>query len=495
MNGFMGGRRLLLRWLPVALLLAALLGCAARTPPPPQTPPSPKPEASAPDLRDIAVLPQRVEAYFAPAELDRPLLSAATQQQAYARLRELHFAPWHRTRPAHTRADAFWGLARVRQNRHYGENLRPLGPDFAAEMLAQVRPEGYPNTLRRAIATSNTSLRVLPTARPGFLKPGLPGEGYPFDYWQNSGLLAGTPLLVTHVSADGAWVHVEARTAAGWVPVADVAFVDEAFVNAWEALPLAAVTQEGAPVAARFAGAAGEAEGNGETVPEGGDALTLFSGRIGMLLPMTEQDAAGITVLAPGRGADGRAVSLAARLPHQAAEPAPLLPTPRNYARLADQLMGQPYGWGGFLGNRDCSALLLDLYAPFGIFLPRNSRQQSREGLWTPFGTNTPEEKEARLLAEGRPLLTLLHKPGHIMLYLGSLGGRAVVLHDLWGLRTRDAAGGEGRFVVGRVAVTTLTPGAEMPEVARAGTLLPSLDGMTQICPPEGADPAASAEQ
>jgi cell wall-associated NlpC family hydrolase len=483
MDDSMGGRRnfrLLAAALVLSALLSALSGCAAKTPPPPPSPPAPPPLS---DLRDLLELPQRVDAYLAPVAADQPVLSSEAQQQAYARLRERHFAPWHRQAPAHSRADALWGLARLRQNRHYGENLRLLGPAFAAEMEALAQPESYPNTMRRGIATANTSLRVLPTQRPGFLKPNLPGEGYPFDYWQNSGLLAGTPVLVTHASADGAWLLVEGRTAAGWVPVADIALVDDAFVNAWESLPLAAVTREGASVAARFAASGGQ-----EATPaeDAAQPLHLFSGRIGMLLPMADQDAGGLAVLAPARQADGSAVSLVSRLSHQEAEPAPLLPTPRNFARLADQLMGQPYGWGGFLGNRDCSALLLDLYAPFGIFLPRNSRQQSREGLWQPFGAATPEEKEARLLVEGRPLLTLLHKPGHIMLYLGSRDGRAVILHDLWGLRTKSVGGTEGRYVVGRVAITTLTPGRERPEVERSGTLLQGLDGMTQVCPTEG---------
>lgn len=460
-------------WL--ALLLAALLlglaGCAAQKPPPPPPPPARPPV----EAQDLLVLPQDVAAYFDAASLDRPFVAPKIQAELAARLRELHFAPWRRTKPAHGRADALWGLASLKQNRHYGENLRPLGPGFRAEMEALVRAETYPNLVRPAIATANTSLRVLPTIRPGFLKPDKPGEGYPFDYWQNSGLLAGTPVLATHISSDGSWVLVEGRVAAGWVPVRDIAFVDEAFMAQWQALPLAAVTREGAALSASFAD---------EAFP----AAFLFSGRIGMLLPLLDDTGAagtqgGITLLAPAREASGRAASLAVRLAPGEAEAMPLSPTPRNYARLANQLMGQPYGWGGYLENRDCSALLLDLYAPFGIFLPRNSRQQARQGEWIPFEGLGPEAKEALLKEKGGPLLTLVHKPGHIMLYLGQKDGRAVILHDIWGLRTKNGQGAEGRFVVGRVAVTTLAPGAEIPEVARAGTLLPTLDGMTNVAP------------
>lgn len=463
-----GGRRRGCSRLLAALFLLSLLGlagCAGPKPAPPSPPPPPPAE-----LRDLVDLPQDVAAYFAPEALDQPFLSPQAQEKLAARLRELHFAPWRRVKPAHGRADALWGLAHLKADRHHGENLRLLGPGFRAQMEALVQAEGFPNTFRPAVATANTSLRVLPTVRPGFLKPGLPGEGYPFDYWQNSGLLAGTPLLVTHTSSDGAWVHVEGRVAAGWVPVGDIAFVDETFMAQWESLPLAAVTREGVGVTARFA-------------EDGGPQLHLFAGRIGTLLPLFDYDATGVTVLAPAREASGRATSLAVRLGAAEAEPLPLAPTPRVFARLANQLMGQPYGWGGFLGNRDCSALLLDLYAPFGIFLPRNSRQQARQGEWIPFNGLAPADKEARLLERGAPLLTLVHKPGHILLYLGRKNGRAVVLHDIWGLRTRDDKGAEGRFVVGRVAITTLTPGQEVPDVARSGLLLPTLDGMTLVGP------------
>jgi len=452
-----------------ASLLAGLLGCAASKPPAPPVPPTAPPA----ELRDIQTLPQDVSAYFDPLSQDRLVLSPKDQELMALHLRELHFAPWRRAQPAHGRADAFWALGGLKQNRHYGENLRPLGPDFQARMEALVQAEGYPNLLRPAIATSNTSLRVLPTQRPGFLKPDKPGEGYPFDYWQNSGLLAGTPLLATHLSADGAWVLVESRLAAGWVPVRDIGFVDEAFMGQWEGLPLAAITREGTAVAASFAD---------ETIP----TAHLFAGRIGMLLPLLDTGSGGDggpTMLAPAREASGRAVSLAVRLNPDEAAPMPLPFTPRTFARLANQLMGQPYGWGGYLENRDCSALLLDLYAPFGVFLPRNSRQQSRQGEWAPFNGLPPEAKEALLLERGAPLLTLLYKPGHIMLYLGQKDGRAVILHDVWGLRTRNEKGAEGRFVVGRVAITTLTPGTELPEVVRSGLLLPAFEGMTQVAP------------
>ena len=49
--------------------------------------------------------------------------------------------------------------------------------------------------------------------------------------------------------------------------------------------------------------------------------------------------------------------------------------------------MGVKYGWGGIDGGRDCSSTIKDLLTPFGIWLPRDSKDQyrrrrSKTGKW-----------------------------------------------------------------------------------------------------------------
>ena len=484
------GRPLILLAVAFALLLG---GCAK--PPRPQAPP-PVPATIAAEPRDLRDIPQDVSGLLAQSGLDpdAPLLAPEAQAGFLARLRAAHFGPWGQANATFGRAAALWGLDKLAPGRYFGENLRPLEPGFQAEMEAQCRAASYPSLALPAIATANTSLRVLPTIRPGFLKPTRPGEGFPFDYWQNSGVWAGTPLMVTHLSADGAWALVEARNAGGWVRVADIAYVDEAFMARWKELPLLAVTREHTPVSGLVEVRTLE---RGEAPRWTGREAFLFQGRIGTVLPLVAQDADGYTALAPARNADGRAVSLVVRLPKDAAAAMPLVATPRNFGRLADQMLGQPYGWGGYLDNRDCSALLVDLYAPFGVFLPRNSTQQAKSGEVIGFNGLANPEREALLRARGVPFLTLLRKPGHILLYLGQLpepnGGRAAMLHAVWGLKTLDADGVEGRLVLGRTVITTLEPGRELPDVARAGTLLTGMTGMTLLAP--GGQPPAGPDR
>ena len=139
---------------------------------------------------------------------------------------------------------------------------------------------------------------------------------------------------------------------------------------------------------------------------------------------------------------------------------------------LANRMLGEPYGWGGLYTDRDCSATIMDLMAGFGIFLPRNSSQQAKLGWVEPLDGEDDAAKKARLLMEGVPFLTLVRKPGHIMLYIGSRDGEPVVLQTIWGLKTRRR-GIEGRRIIGRTVISTLEPGRDLRDLARPeGVLL-----------------------
>jgi len=131
-------------------------------------------------------------------------------------------------------------------------------------------------------------------------------------------------------------------------------------------------------------------------------------------------------------------------------------------------MLGQLYGWGGLYENRDCSATLRDLFAPFGIWLPRNSADQAKGGgTFHDLAALDPEAKRDRLLQQGVPFYTLVWLKGHIGLYLGSdpASGEPLLLHNLWGVRTTSWSGRQGRALVGRLAITSLHPGEERSDV------------------------------
>ncbi|MCF0253100.1 MAG: SH3 domain-containing protein, partial [Duodenibacillus sp.] len=271
------------------------------------------------------------------------------------------------------------------------------------------------------------------------------------------GIQPGMPLMVHGASADRSWLYCESAVETGWIRRRAVAFADGAFRKTWREGRLAASVSEKASL-----------------VIEG---VEITEARIGTVLPA---DADG-NVLAAVRLLDGKAAARPAGRLGRGFEVMPLAPSPAAVAALGDQLIGQPYGWGDMLGLRDCSSLARDLFAAFALWLPRNSWQQKDCAPWTDLKRLQPRDKEQRMLAEGRPFRTLLWQPGHISLYIGEHRGRPVVLHDLWAVRTVSADGQEGRHVVGRVVVTGLAPGLELPGISLSNTLLQLTQRLVKI--------------
>ena len=80
------------------------------------------------------------------------------------------------------------------------------------------------------------------------------------------------------------------------------------------------------------------------------------------------------------------------------------------------------------------------------------------------------------------PFYSLLWLKGHIGLYLGTdpASGEPLLLHNIWGVRTRDEEGREGRAVIGRLVITSLAPGEERADV-ETGRFLRAVQGMTLL--------------
>jgi cell wall-associated NlpC family hydrolase len=456
--------------LALAGWLAAMAGCA------------PAPQDAQP-IGDLVRIKQDCAAWIDPATAATPIIAPARQQELARQYRRALSAPWQPDfvlRPV--------GEVRAWFDHHvaaggYGEALQPVGKAWVEALARQAGLDSYPNCRRRAITVRNTFLRQLPTVRPLFASP-KPGEAYPFDQLQESAVWAGTPILVAHVAADGGWVWAQTPFADGWMPAADLGFVDDATAAAWQAAPLAAVVADSVPVR-----------------DEAG--TFLFHAHVGAAFPIaaaataptgaTSPAAGGLEVLVPVRRADGSAALLRVRLPAGSAAAFPLPATPANLAAVANRMLGQPYGWGGLYEDRDCSATLRDLLAPFGLWLPRNSADQARAGAVVPLAGLSPQDKQSLVLRQAVPWLTLLYRPGHIMLYIGHDGGTPLVFQNAWAIKARLPDGTEGRKIIGCCCITTLAPGLELPEVRAAdGDQRKQLQSMIFL-PPAAAAPAAPA--
>lgn len=425
----------------VLIAMAALTGCV-------------RPDVALP-IADLREIPQNCRAALGDSFVDRPLIAPDAQRQLAKAYRRTILSPWHDDYLPSQAGQVRALLDNYIRNPGCGENLLPREPGWAAGMLAAANLGDFPNCRRRAITVRNTSVRQLPTVEAVFRLPGR-GEGFPFDRLQESAVWANTPLLVSHVSAGGAWVWVQSCFAAGWVQAGDVAYVDDELVAAWRNHPLAAIVRDGVGL-------------------RGPDGTFVASEHIGAVLPLSgparPDGDKSLEVLAATRMPDGAAKAVRVRLATGAAEVFPVPATTGRLADLADLMLGQPYGWGGLYEQRDCSAMTRDLLAPFGVYLPRNSSAQAKAGKVVSLAAMSMPAKERRILADGRGMLTLLGAPGHIMLYLGQRDGRALIMHNTWGVKVRNPDGSEGRKPIGYCCITTLRPGRELPNI-----MLPEAD-------------------
>ncbi|MDH3997401.1 MAG: SH3 domain-containing protein [Desulfuromonadales bacterium] len=444
------------------LILTFVSGCSLR---PKQT-----------DIADLQRLPQSASYYLNPTDADKPLTLRPNQNERAQQFRQKFFAPWQIMTADGQPDDApvgnidtlFWAVEWLDKGELYGANLRRHPRPWIEALIAATDQDNYPSLNRRAITVRRANLRALPTATPCFRDPYRAGEGYPFDYLQNSVLEPGVPLRITHQTPDGSWLLVETALVSGWVTPFELAYVDETFAASWQGQPLMAFTREQVALtddAGQFRGYA----------------------HIGTLLPLGGQpgalgDQTEVALWFAVADSQRRAVIKNVRIAHDAAALFPLAMTPRQIALLGDHLLGEVYGWGGIAGGRDCSATLRDLFTPFGLWLPRNSSKQIKLGAQTDLSGLSLLEKQALLAQQGIPFASLLGMKGHILLYLGQYQGEAVALHTLWGLKTADLLHGVGRKLVGGTVITSLQPGAELLNLSQPeGNLLYRIDHISSL--------------
>jgi len=188
-------------------------------------------------------------------------------------------------------------------------------------------------------------------------------------------------------------------------------------------------------------------------------------------------------------------------LPPEAAEEAgtPLPPeaplTRRAVLEAAFAYLGEPYGWGGRGGHRDCSRFLMDVFDRFGVGLPRHSARQALAGSFS-IDLSDPElgprDKLLLLEAAADRGVVLAQMPGHILLYLGRAeDGTPMALHSL-SEYAEPCPGGRGETLrrIDRVAVTSLSLGAE----TERGAFLERLTRLAVLGGPPGPELAGVAE-
>lgn len=338
----------------------------------------------------------------------------------------------------------------------FGENFRPYEQDWIDKIAANIDFEKLEKSTQyrpemRAILVQNSMARSLPTIDPHFYNFKLPGQGYPFDNLQISAIWAGTPLYVIAQSKDKSWSFVIAPEFKAWVQTKDLAMVSHQFIKRWQNAVkknLLAITET-------------------ETIIT--DSLTQkfqLKAYVGSIFPLVEEKGSLLKIFIPVKDMNGRAQMRQASIKREHGAKMPLSATPQNFAKLLKTLQKRPYGWGGYNFYNDCSMELKSIYAPFGIWLPRNSLQQASAGKKIDLENNTLDERLNYLKKEGRSLMTIVYIKGHVFMYLGKfsnthlaqgqgLGDDTILMtyQNLWALKPEDES---HRSVVGQAVFMPL---------------------------------------
>lgn len=315
---------------------------------------------------------------------------------------------------------------KVNQTMIFGENFRPYEPNWLNKInnnlkLTQFKLLLYSDN-NRAIIITNTMARILPTNDPAYFNPEIAGEGYPFDNLQQSALFIANPVYILGTSNDGQWDLLLTANYIAWVKAHDVAKTSTAFINTWTKYVM---NNLGAVV-----------KNNSTIALPNNQNLTAF---IGTFLPFKIHAARKI-ILLPIKDSNNYAQITNAYMLDSAIIKMPYSLSSQHIGVIIKELIGRPYGWGGLNFYNDCSAELMNLFIPFGIYLPRNSKYQAQAYKNIDLSQLGFKQRIDYLLNHGKALLTGIYIKGHIMLYVGNFKDQnnniyAQTYQNIWGLR------------------------------------------------------------
>lgn len=285
----------------------------------------------------------------------------------------------------------------------YDRNGNYIDEAARGEILANRNLAGLAESVPAvyAVVTERSDMKSFPM-EDGFYPYGNPG----FNKAQETELSVGTPVIVLHRSADGAFLFVLTYHYAGWIPAWTAALCEkEVFDRYVRRDPSSGVTV---------------------TSPTAYIDGTLLD--MGVWLPFSGETGDGYEVLLPVRKTDGLCEEKTVSLGRDDAVPGRLPYTMKNFYEQAFRWLGMPYGWGGADGGVDCSGYVSAVLRSFGILIPRNTAEQRLyAGVETDISGMGGSDRLA--LFAGSRFPVAIYRQGHVMLCLGESDGKLWIVH------------------------------------------------------------------
>lgn len=397
-------------------------------------------------VADMKKIPQDPAFY---AKQIKPF-SKSKQKKLDKEYNKKYFKPWRIKKLSIPKQDFGWEIRFVQKKPIYKANGRIIPPSIYNKWIKNANYKHIDSKKYKAITVKRTNVRALPTEKSFFRDPRKTGEGFPFDYNQNSALHINIPLHISHFSKDKRWAFVQASYSFGWIKSSDLALVNNDFIKQFKNGHYAMVIKD-----------------NLRLYDDNNKSLSIV--KLGALFPIAK-DGKSYLVAKKNKKGQGQVQKVKVLNPkHIAKKPLPF--TAKNVAMLAKEFYGEPYGWGGSYECRDCSATTRDFLGAFGIFLRRNSSKQAKDGKSIYIKGLSKRKKKKKIIKDAEPFRSLLYVPGHIVLYLGQYKGEPVIMHTYWGIRKKNRT----KLITARTIITTTEPGKERSDIREKSKLINTL--------------------
>ena len=402
-------------------------------------------------VADMKRIPQNPSYY---ANQIKPF-SSKKQKKLDKEYNKKYFKPWTINKLDIPKKDFGWEVRFVTKKRIYREKGSVIPASVYNKWINNAHYEHFNSKKYKAITVRRTNVKALPTSQAFYRDPKRTGEGFPFDYNQNSALHINIPLLISHYSRDKKWAFVQASYSFGWVKTSDIALVSSSFIKTFKNDHYAVVIKDNL------------------RLYHDKKAISLV--KLGALFPIAK-DGKHYLVAARDKKGHAKIEKVIATKTNILAKK-PLAFTPKNVAMIAKEFYGEPYGWGGSYECRDCSATTRDFLGPFGIFLRRNSSKQAKDGKRINIRGLSKAKKKKTIIQKAEPFRSLLHVGGHIVLYLGHFKKEPVIMHTYWGIRKKDRT----KLITGRTIITSTEPGKERSDIREGSKLINTLSSIVNF--------------
>ena len=403
-------------------------------------------------ISDYKNIPQN-PAYYA---YQAKPLSSRKQRRLDREYNKKYFSVWRIKKLDKSLNEVSWAIRSVQKHKVYNSRYKEITPSKYNSWISNSNFGKIDSIRAYAITIRHSNLKAFPTNEPYYYDPTKTGEGFPFDYNQNSTYHINTPLYISHYSLDKKWAFVRGATAYGWIAISNIALVDGNFIKKFKNGKYSIVVKDNL------------------RLKENNKSITIL--KLGSIFPRGKYRDDNNTVktgyLFASKNKNGKAkLEIATLLQKNLIAKKPIAFIPANLARVAKELYGEPYGWGGMLETRDCSSMIKDYYSLFGIFLRRNSNKQSKDGVSKSIRRYKGEMKKKVIIANAKPFRSLLYVKGHIVLYIGQYRGEPIIMHTYWGARLKDGT----KHILGKTVITTTQPAKELANIKESSELINTL--------------------